>query len=238
MKLNDDKKFTHFKKHPAVAQIPQVIPRNAFKGDNDHRQHLEWIDAIKENKPELCYSRFAIAAPFTEIMLLGCVALRVGKKIEWDGPAMRVANAPEAAQFIKRDNRAAGRWPDPWKSSHTRREFIKTTGAAALAAAALPVWAQGDKKITVAFVGRRAHPHAGLSGRGEETSPTCRSNMSGTTTPKRAERAPEKVGAQAVRRRQNHLVGPGSFRGRHFVRDEPALRTGPGGRDGRQAPVR
>ncbi len=106
VKLHDDKKFTHFKKHPAVAQIPQVIPRNAFTGDNDHRQHLEWINAIKENKPELCYSRFAIAAPFTETTLLGDVALRVGRKIEWDSAGMRVTNAPEAAQFIQRDNRA------------------------------------------------------------------------------------------------------------------------------------
>jgi hypothetical protein len=40
-----------------------------------------------------------------EIMLLGCVALRVGKKIEWDGPGMVAKNAPEAAQFVKRTNR-------------------------------------------------------------------------------------------------------------------------------------
>jgi predicted dehydrogenase len=106
VKLRDDKKFMHFKKHPALAQIPQVIPRNLFTGDNDKRQHLEWIAAIKENKPELCYSRFAIAAPFTETTLLGDVALRVGKKIEWDSPGMRAINAPEAAQYIKRENRA------------------------------------------------------------------------------------------------------------------------------------
>ena len=105
VKLHDDKKYTHFKKHPAVAQIPQVIPRNLFTGDNDQRQHLEWINAIKENKPELCYSRFAIAAPFTETMLLGDVTLRLGKKIEWDSAALRATNAPEAAQFVKRDNR-------------------------------------------------------------------------------------------------------------------------------------
>jgi predicted dehydrogenase len=41
----------------------------------------------------------------------------------------------------------------------TRREFLKTTGAAALAAGALGTsWAQGDKKITVALVGG-AHIH-------------------------------------------------------------------------------
>jgi predicted dehydrogenase len=41
----------------------------------------------------------------------------------------------------------------------TRREFLKTTGAAAMAAGAMQsVWAQGDKKITVALVGG-AHIH-------------------------------------------------------------------------------
>jgi predicted dehydrogenase len=40
----------------------------------------------------------------------------------------------------------------------TRRDFIKTTGAAALAATILPAWAQAGSKITVAFVGV-AHIH-------------------------------------------------------------------------------
>jgi len=53
----------------------------------------------------MCYSRFAVGAQLAEIMLLGCVALRVGKKIEWDGPNMVATNAPEAADFIKRRNR-------------------------------------------------------------------------------------------------------------------------------------
>jgi hypothetical protein len=39
-------------------------------------------------------------------MVLGCVALRVGKKIEWDGPKMVAKNCPEAAPFIKRENRS------------------------------------------------------------------------------------------------------------------------------------
>jgi hypothetical protein len=54
----------------------------------------------------MCYSRFAIGAQLVEIMLLGCVSLRVGKKLEWDGPNMVAKNCPEAAQFIKRDYRA------------------------------------------------------------------------------------------------------------------------------------
>jgi hypothetical protein len=106
IKRNDDKKFLHYKKYTALESIPQTIPRNEFKGDADGRQHLEWIAAIKGNDPLKCYSRFEIAAQLTEIMLLGCVALRVGKEIHWDGPNMVARHCPEAAQFVKRENRS------------------------------------------------------------------------------------------------------------------------------------
>jgi len=108
IKLNDDKKFVHYKKHPAATEelIPQSIPRNNAKGSNDLKHHLEWIEAIKTGNPRLCYSRFEIGAQLTEIMLLGCVSLRVGKTIEWDGPNMKALNCPEAAPYVKRDNRA------------------------------------------------------------------------------------------------------------------------------------
>jgi hypothetical protein len=109
VKLKDEKEFVNYESHAAITAIPQTIPRNPFKGDSDLRQHLEWIAAIKENKPEMCYSRFDITAYLTEIMLLGCVALRVGKTLEWDGPHMRAKNAPEAAHFVKRTNRNG--WP-------------------------------------------------------------------------------------------------------------------------------
>lgn len=110
IKLNDDQKFVHYTKHPAVEQIPQTISRNAFgqgekHSDSDHKHHLEWIAAIKENNPMKCYSRFEIGAQLTEIMLLGCVSLRAGQKIEWDGPNMVATNCPAAAQYIKRDDR-------------------------------------------------------------------------------------------------------------------------------------
>ncbi|MGA3268032.1 MAG: Gfo/Idh/MocA family oxidoreductase [Verrucomicrobiota bacterium] len=106
VKRNDDAKFVHYKQYAGLESIPQTIPRNEFPGDNDHKHHLEWIAAIKENQPQRCYSRFEIGAKLTEIMLLGCVALRVGKTIEWDGPNMTAKNCPEAAPFIKRENRA------------------------------------------------------------------------------------------------------------------------------------
>jgi hypothetical protein len=36
---------------------------------------------------------------------LGCIGLRVGKKLEWDGPGMKATNAPEAAAIVKREYR-------------------------------------------------------------------------------------------------------------------------------------
>ena len=106
MKLKGDEKYINYTKHPAVAQFAERIPRNTYGKNNGLAHAQEWLTAIKENKPELCYSRFEITSRLTEIMLLGCVSLRVGQKIEWDGPKMIAKNCPEAAPFIKRENRS------------------------------------------------------------------------------------------------------------------------------------
>ena len=89
-----------------MAQYAERIPRNSFGKSSGPAHAQEWITAVKENRPELCYSRFEITSRLTEIMLLGCVALRAGKTIEWDGPKMVAKNCPEAAAFIRRENRA------------------------------------------------------------------------------------------------------------------------------------
>lgn len=109
IKLKGEEKFLHYTKHPGMAQYPERIPRNRYgkKGTGGVVAHAqEWLGAIKENKPELCYSRFDIAAPLTEILLLGCVSLRTGQKIEWDGRKMEAKNCPQAAQFIRRQDRS------------------------------------------------------------------------------------------------------------------------------------
>lgn len=103
LKLNDEKELLESTRHGAVSAIPQSITRNAFQGSGDARQHLEWIAACKGGQP--CYSDFSNAAYLTEIILLGCVAMQVGKKLEWDGPKMRAKNAPEAAQYVNREYR-------------------------------------------------------------------------------------------------------------------------------------
>jgi len=64
----------------------------------------EWIDAIKGDGPEPG-ANFDFASPFTEVMLLGVLALRFGGKIEWD-PQIGVTNRPELNAYLKEPVRA------------------------------------------------------------------------------------------------------------------------------------
>ena len=106
VKLKGEQKFVQYLEHPVMAHYPVRIPRNPGGGNLVVAHSQEWLTAIKENKPEMCYSRFDVAARLVEIMLLGCVSLRTGQKIEWDGPRMVAKNCPEAAQFIRRQDRS------------------------------------------------------------------------------------------------------------------------------------
>ena len=100
-----DKKFRGGANHEAVKAIPESIPRAPGGGNTDLAMKLEWMKMMKDGTPS--YSNFDIAAYLTEIILLGCIAMRVGEgtRMEWDGPNMKSPNVPEAAQFVKRDSR-------------------------------------------------------------------------------------------------------------------------------------
>jgi predicted dehydrogenase len=82
--------------------IPRTLPRN---GKGDEGMKVEWIRAIKEGKPGIALSNFDYAATLTEAILLGNVAVRAGRKLEWDGPGMRITNAPEANRFLQMEYR-------------------------------------------------------------------------------------------------------------------------------------
>lgn len=98
LQLEGEKSFTNGKDHEAAKAVPQSIPRSP-----GHYQ--EWINMIRDASP--AYSNFGIAGYLTEIILLGCIALKVGEgvKMDWDGPNMKSPNCPQAAQFVKRTNR-------------------------------------------------------------------------------------------------------------------------------------
>ncbi|MGI9455068.1 MAG: Gfo/Idh/MocA family protein [Aeoliella sp.] len=63
--------------------------------------HQEWIDGIKRGEQAPESSNFAYAAKLTETLLLGNIAMRMGRDVEWDADKMQVRGAPEADQFIK-----------------------------------------------------------------------------------------------------------------------------------------
>jgi predicted dehydrogenase len=79
----------------------QTLPRN---GGGDLGMKREWVAAIKGGPGAL--SNFDYASLLAETVLLGNVAIRLGKKLEWDGPGLKVTNCPEAAQYIRREYRS------------------------------------------------------------------------------------------------------------------------------------
>jgi predicted dehydrogenase len=66
--------------------------------------HAEWITACKGGPAAFC-NFIDFAAPLTEVMLLGNLALRTKEKIEWDAQEMRAKGYPGADEFIRRKYR-------------------------------------------------------------------------------------------------------------------------------------
>lgn len=62
--------------------------------------HQEWIQGIKQNKPEMALCNFAYSGRLTETVLLGSLAYRVGAKLEWDAEKMRFTNNDAANALI------------------------------------------------------------------------------------------------------------------------------------------
>lgn len=65
--------------------------------------YIEWINACKTGSPT--GSNFSYAGRLTEAVLLGNVAYRIGKKLEWDSTNLKATNCPDAEQFIHREYR-------------------------------------------------------------------------------------------------------------------------------------
>jgi hypothetical protein len=60
--------------------------------------HIEWLEACKGGPRT--QSDFGYAATLTEGLLVGFLALRLGKRIEWDAKKMKATGCPEADPFI------------------------------------------------------------------------------------------------------------------------------------------
>ncbi len=84
--------------HDSVGKPKEKLVRIA-----NEAHEMNWVDAAKGKTKTSC--PFEYAAMLTEVMLLGVVSLRAGKKIFYDGANMRATNAPEANQFFSRQYR-------------------------------------------------------------------------------------------------------------------------------------
>jgi hypothetical protein len=79
-------------KMQAYKQPPKTIPRVV----GSHEQN--WVAACKGGEPAC--SNFDYAGLFTEVVLLGNVAIRTPEKLTWDGPNMKCTNVPQANEYV------------------------------------------------------------------------------------------------------------------------------------------
>ena len=84
--------LTYYKPRTSQTLLPPI---------RDFQQ--QWIDACKGKDKTAC--DFDYAGPMIEMMLLGLVAYRVGKKIQYDGATGRVTDCPEANELLRRTYR-------------------------------------------------------------------------------------------------------------------------------------
>ncbi len=84
--LYPEKKFKGFK------TPPQTIPSSIG-------HHKEFFEACKSGGPTTC--NFDYSGALTEAVLLGTVAYRVGKKLEWDAVNLKATNCPEAERYLR-----------------------------------------------------------------------------------------------------------------------------------------
>ncbi|MFK8113990.1 MAG: Gfo/Idh/MocA family protein [Rubripirellula sp.] len=89
-KLFPKEKFADFA--PPEKTIPESIGH-----------HAEWIQACKDGSSTTC--NFDYSGALTETVLLGNVAYRIGKKVDWDAKTLKATNAPEADKYIRKQYR-------------------------------------------------------------------------------------------------------------------------------------
>ena len=87
-----DGDLTYYKPRAKADLLP---PINSFQ--------KQWIDACKSSLKTCC--DFDYGGKMMEMMLLGLVAYRVGRKINYDGASGKVLDCPEANDLLRRTYR-------------------------------------------------------------------------------------------------------------------------------------
>ena len=69
---------------------------------DDEGRRVEWVEACRAGKPQGAKAGFAYSGPFTEALLVGNLAVRLQKRIEWDSTNRKATNAPQAEPLIRK----------------------------------------------------------------------------------------------------------------------------------------
>lgn len=88
------------KQYEGFQDPPRTLPRN---GKEDQGQKNEWVEGIRGGPKPL--ANFEYASLLAETVLLGNVAIKSGKILEWDGPNLRVTNDRDANRLLRREYR-------------------------------------------------------------------------------------------------------------------------------------
>jgi hypothetical protein len=91
---------------------PRIIPEKKMRayagekgiqGEGRQRRSNTWVSSIKNN--EESPGSFLHAGAVTETINLGAVALRAGRKVDYDAGSMKITNFQEANKYLTREYR-------------------------------------------------------------------------------------------------------------------------------------
>ncbi|MBI9017982.1 MAG: Gfo/Idh/MocA family oxidoreductase [Phycisphaerae bacterium] len=98
--------------HGVYGESPRLLPETTMKSykkpaktiprvNGTHEQN--WLDAIKNGTR--ANADFEYSGPFTEMIHLGNIAIKLGRKLYWNAEKMEFTNDPEATKLLTRDYR-------------------------------------------------------------------------------------------------------------------------------------
>jgi len=97
VKLKGETEARAILEHPACKPVPATLP----PAPRNHMQ--EWLEACKGGPAT--FQGFVSSADIAEVAMVGMVALRCGKPIEWDTVSMKAKGEPAADALIHLEQR-------------------------------------------------------------------------------------------------------------------------------------
>lgn len=94
--------YSNYKFFPKDKSATLTPPEESIPNSIGH--WAEWIKACKDGSPTTC--NFDYSGALTESVLLGNVAYRSGKALDWDGANLKITNTTAGDQYLTKEYRA------------------------------------------------------------------------------------------------------------------------------------